>query len=50
MKIKNNPGGIVEILEKRNPVRGESGNLQPLQDYQVREGLSCSVFALVITD
>ena len=45
---KNNLEGKVEKLEKRNLVE-ESGNFQLLQDCQVREGFSCSLFALVIT-
>ena len=45
---KNNLEGKVEKLEKRNLVE-ESGNFQLLHDCQVREGFSCSLFALVIT-
>lgn len=45
---KNNLEGKVEKLEKRNLVE-ESGNLQLLQNYQVREGFSCCMFVLIIT-
>lgn len=45
---KNNLEGKVEKLEKKNLVE-ESGNLQLLQNCQVREGFSCCTFILVIT-
>lgn len=39
MKIKNNPGGIVEILEERNPVRGESGQSSTIAGLSGKRGI-----------